>query len=42
VRVIFRREVVDGTGTRRVMEAIVIVRPDGRLIMATYGAAKAG
>lgn len=40
--VIFRREVVVGTGTRRVMEAIVIVRPDGRLIMATYGAAKAG
>jgi hypothetical protein len=36
-RLIYRRT-VDG----KVMEAIVLVKPDGKLIMATYGAAKAG
>jgi hypothetical protein len=41
-RLIFRREVVDAAGNRKLMEAIVIARPDGKLIMATYGAAKAG
>jgi hypothetical protein len=38
---IFRREVLDGAGKPRLMEAIVLERPDGRLILKTYGTAKA-
>lgn len=38
---VFRREVVDAAGVRKVLEAIVIRRPDGKLIMTTFGKAKA-
>jgi hypothetical protein len=33
---------VDADGKSKLMEAIVIARPDGKLIMATFGKAKAG
>ncbi|GAB2834438.1 hypothetical protein GCM10027176_43500 [Actinoallomurus bryophytorum] len=38
---IFRREVIEAGGLRKTMEAIVLVRPDGKVIMKTFGVAKA-
>jgi len=39
--IIFRREVVEPGGMSKTMEAILLVRPDGKVIMKTFGAAKA-
>jgi hypothetical protein len=38
---IFRRQVMDGVGKPKLMQAIVLEKPDGRLILKTYGVAKA-
>ena len=38
---IFRREATEAGGLRKTMEAILLVRPDGKVIMKTFGGAKA-